>query len=1104
MLRFWVPMFALQFLAGPAVSGGPLDPRDWEMSGPNREALGRAVDNNLKTFWRSPSCQMTGTGILIDLGKRVYVHRVFVTPGGEEAWFPRSLRVLAGESPQSLPVAAEQNLREAPDKDPRYWLPLRFHPESNITFAPRKCRYLRVEIGQNSAGFPWAIGELEIYAAQRRVPDDRWSAIIVDKDAPEPLQLAARELRYYLTELLDVPAKILTPEESEGYRGVRVRLVTPDAEELPYPENDPPHVEDVSVVMEGSEIVISGPTQRAVLYGAYEFLHRQGVRWLYAGHHGDYVPRRRALRRSILPIRYRPPFRTRYANFPVRGLATRAKTEDGFLFFVRHHFNNTWGAGLRGTLGGLPPRASLGFGYIHNLRKIIPEEALKEHPDWTSGPYRKGWDKVPCTTNPEVVDYIMKRIGEEDTKKPSLQAFSVHPTDVPSFCECERCTGLFGSPHKFQEDKPDDFAGAYDYSDHYFHLIGELARRVQKDLPGKGVFALAYANHGKPPSRIDRLPDNVMVDVTLHWKHNLPISSPKNVPHAREIEAWAAKCGQLGIYDYVLIHTDTTFGRPAGEWYTLVPLVSPIADHHRFFHKLGVTSVGTQAMGDICWSSPWSVYAYARTAWDPEEPTEQILKDFFGGFYREASKPMLRWYRALEDHIVGNDVAYSGGVGTYGPVPEAFPHAVVREMRGHLEDARKRARTWFVRQRVAHAAKCLEWSYQVAHGQDNRPVYGCFRVPAPPTIDGRMDEAAWKGLPSQTGFRVATTDNFAFTRQTSFRIGWDDRNLYLGVHCVEPAVPEVKKRTAGEAGYIDISEVSWAKFYHDLIEVFWAPGEPIYFQTMVNAIGQYVGPNRHVGHMHNREPIAREGFECRTFLGDGWWEMEAQFSFAALGQAPRDGEKWKANLVRVSSQEKGKGEQFTCWPHVERFNFHQRSQYNWISFHDRALDSREVQEIEQDLNGRFSRARQEHERFRQELATFGEFVAGKVNLCSPEKGAGAWGTGRNAALLFGNRKEGWTKYGPKPYTAVIRWKEPAELNALRIQWGSRKELPRWYGVEWFDGESYLPLVEKRENHFEQSFHQFEKIKTSRLRLTIFEIGGGSQTTLVRRVEVFNL
>lgn len=131
-------------------------------------------------------------------------------------------------------------------------------------------------------------------------------------------------------------------------------------------------------------------------------------------------------------------------------------------------------------------------------------------------------------------------------------------------------------------------------------------------------------------------------------------------------------------------------------------------------------------------------------------------------------------------------------------------------------------------------------------------------------------------------------------------------------------------------------------------------------------------------------------------------------------------------------------------------------------------------------------------------------MAGKVNLCSPEKGAGAWGTGRKAGFLFGNRKERWTKYGPKPYTAVIRWKEPVEISAFRIQWGSRKEFPEWYGVEWFDGESYLPLVEKRENHFEQSFHRFEKIKASRLRLTIFEIGGGSSTTLVRQVEAFDL
>lgn len=1086
--------------ASSALLGGPLAPDRWEMTGPKHADLGRAVDNDIDTAWVCPAPQKPGTGILIDLKRRVHVHRVYLAAGRNESWYPRSVRVLVGESPDSLEVAAEELEREGGDRDSRYWLKIEPHPESSIKFEPKAGRFVRIEIGQNGAGYPWSIGELEIYAASRQVADEKWNVVVIEKDAPPALQLAARELRYYLTELLDVPTRIIPPEAAERYQGLRVRLVTPEPEKLPYPENDPAYVEDVSVVADGNDLTIAGPTPRAVLYGAYELLQRQGVRWLYAGPHGDFVPKLRSLRRSVLPIGYRPPFVTRYANFTVAGLASRTRTEDGFLFFVRHHFNNTWGNSLVGTLGGLPPRMNLGFGYIHNLDRIIPEAATEEHPDWVKGPYRQGWCKVPCTSNPEVIDHVVQRIKQESASQPQLQGFSIHPKDVPAFCECERCLELFGQPEKTQVDMPDESASAYDYSDRYFYLINEVAKRVRKELPGKGIFALAYANHGRPPKGIEQLPDNVMVDVTLHWKHNLPVDSPLNEGFRKELEAWAAKCRHLGIYDYVLIHTDTTFGRPAGEWYTLVPLASPIVDHHRFFHELGVTSVGTQAMGDICWSSPWSVYAYGRSAWNPEESSETILGDFFRGFYLGAAKPMRRWYRALEDHVVRNNVAYSGGVGTYGPVPEAYPHGLVTEMRSLLRDAERRADKWYVRERVGHAAKCLEWSYRLAYGLEEKPVYPCYRVAAPPKIDGRLDDAVWPALPRQTGFRVATTDHFAFTRQTSFRIGWDAENLYFGARCEEPQVEAVKTRTSGEPGYLDISKVSWAQFYHDLIELFLVPEEPIYFQAMVNAIGQYVGPNRHVGHMHNREAIPRKGLECGTHLGDGRWEMELKIPFSALGYTPSDGDRWKANVVRVSSQEQESGEQFTSWPHLERFNFHQRSQYNYVIFQDRVLAAEDARGAELALNGAYLAAKGKRDGFLERLAAFEAKVKGKENLCASARGSGM---GRDPNRLIG-KGGAWTSYGAMPHVAVVQWKEPVEMDAVRIQWGSRKEFPSWYGLEWFDGETYRTLAEARGNRFEAAIHEFDPIRTDRLRLTIFKITGGSTVTLAKSIEAFRL
>jgi hypothetical protein len=1077
-----------------------LDLSRCSITGPNQAELRLAVDNDDTTFWQSPGHQKPGLRVVIDLKKSVYVHRVFMSAGARESWFPRSLRVLVGETLGSLKVVAEQNLQEEPDNSKKYWLRHTFHPETNLKFAPTRGRYVRLEIGHNSAGYPWAIAELEVYAATKEVSPEEWNAVVVDSEANSTLKLAAEELRHYLTEGLNVPAKIVSPEDAEGSQGLRVRLESPEPPKLPYSENDPANVEDVSVTKEKNDIVISGPTSRAVLYGAYELLHRIGVRWVYPGPHGDVVPSLRKIPDSIFPIKYRPPFRTRYANFGVGSLATHTKTEDGFLFFVRHHFNNTWGGSLRGTLSGTPPRMNLGFGYIHNLRLIVPDNVLKEHPDWLPGRYRKG-SKVPCTTNPEFINFVVKRIKEESEKKPELQGFSIHPMDGPSFCECARCEKAFGKPKKVRE-VADDMAHAFDYSSHYMHLIDQVARRVKKELPGKGILAVAYANHGKPPEHIRNLPDNVMVDVTLHWEHNLPVDSPVNSSHKKEIEEWAFRCSQLGIYDYCLIHMDTTYGRPAGEWFTLVPLVSPIADHHRFFNKLGVTSVGTQAMGDICWTSPWSVYAYSRTAWNPNEPVEDIKKDFFGGFYGRAGRAMRKWYETFESHVVENHIDLGGGVGTFSPVKAAYPEEVVGKMRRYLDQAERKARKWYVRKRVAHARLCTEWSYRKAHELDATPTYPCYRVASAPTIDGRLDDAAWQSLPAQTGFRIATVADFAQTRQTTFRVGWDSDFLYFGIRCEESAVDAVKKRNPQQKGYLDIADASWSKFYHDLLEIFLASEEHVYYQAMINANGQFIGPIHMERSMHNRTPFP-DGFECKTSLDRDSWSAEAKWPFATLGKTPQDGTKWKTSIIRVSSQEKSNGEQFTSWPRLQRLNFHDRRQYNRIQFLGQPPKQEALKKIAAELNDKFVQSKQVFSEFQKRRAAFDAAIKGQKDVCQLGKGIRVVGPGRNhPSLLKADGSGKWQRYGKLPQVADIRWEKPVELTAVRLTWGSRKVYPTWYGLEWFDGQTYRPLVEETDNAYESSFHEFDAVTTTRFRLKVFKIDGGSSVTLARQIEAF--
>jgi hypothetical protein len=668
-----------------------------------------ATDGDPETLWVSSGPQRPGLGLTVRLPRRAAVHRVFLTCGREESRFPRSLRILVGDSPDRMTLAAEELCYGGGDEKlkPDQWI--RFHPETNLRFPPRIGRFVRIEIGPNTAGYPWAIAELEVYGVTGKLDAPQsWGAVVVDKDAPPPLQLAAQELSYCLTELANEPCPIVAAEDAAKHSGPHFRLVMPPPEKLPYPEPFPLETEDLSVVRNGSEIVFSGKTQRAVLYAAYEFLYRQGVRWVAGDAHGDYVPARGRLDLSVLPIRYRPPFATRIANYPIREIP-KSKTDDGCLWNVRSHFNYTWGA--IPELGGIPPRMSLGFGYAHTMNSLIPGEVLKQHPDWLGKYTKEGWYRIPCTTNPEVIDYVAKQIIELSQKRPELQGFGVHPLDVPVWCECGRCMQVLGTLEKPEKDRADNVAMAYNYSELYYKFIKDVAERVADKTPGKFIQALAYENHLYPPKKIERLPDNVCVDICQYWVNNLPTDSPKNARMKRIVEDWSRKCSHLGVWDYVLIHMDAP-----GEWRTIAPLVTGMVDHYRLMRKLGVRHVGTQA-SDQFDDNPWNYYAYAELAWHAEKPADEILSEFFVAYYREAAQPMLAFYKTLEDHLIRNDIPLTGGTYffSYVPRPEAFPPEVVAQMRRRLAEAEALGRHWVVKRRIAAARRALDWT--VSHLQ---------------------------------------------------------------------------------------------------------------------------------------------------------------------------------------------------------------------------------------------------------------------------------------------------------------------------------------------------------------------------------------------------
>jgi hypothetical protein len=58
------------------------------------------------------------------------------------------------------------------------------------------------------------------------------------------------------------------------------------------------------------------------------------------------------------------------------------------------------------------------------------------------------------------------------------------------------------------------------------------------------------------------------------------------------------------------------------------------------------------------------------------------------------------------------------------------------------------------------------------------PVYEAERTNAPPALDGRLDDAAWRDAPETAPF-VRTMDGAAGEPATTARFAWDDEHLYI-------------------------------------------------------------------------------------------------------------------------------------------------------------------------------------------------------------------------------------------------------------------------------------------------------------------------------------
>ena len=193
----------------------------------------------------------------------------------------------------------------------------------------------------------------------------------------------------------------------------------------------------------------------------------------------------------------------------------------------------------------------------------------------------------------------------------------------------------------------------------------------------------------------------------------------------------------------------------------------------------------------------------------------------------------------------------------------------------------------------------------VSHAQPKS--YLCYRTNTPLSIDGKLNDRAWKAAPWTTNFvdiegSAKPTPRF----RTRAKMLWDDQYLYIGAELEEPNVKAA------------LTKHDSVIFHDNDFEVFLKPLQdaPGYFEFEINALNTswdlYLSrPYRQGGRADSKWniPGLKTAIAVRGTLNnpadkDHGWTVEIAFPWTAFAsrlpvKTPEIGDQWRINFSRV-------------------------------------------------------------------------------------------------------------------------------------------------------------------------------------------------------------
>jgi len=465
--------------------------------------------------------------------------------------------------------------------------------------------------------------------------------LLLPKTLGGPLELAQEELRAYFQKMTGQELPISDRTAEALPKGdVGIRLVVRDEKDWKGRESAQAFViEEIAIPQAGSPwigVTIAGNTEMAVLYGVYQYLEDQGVRWFSPGEIGENVPEKKTIAIAPRSQKFSPSFLERGLDFSGTGkyhfdVSDKDRYRDEFLndyalWRLRNRlmFQRSINSGVKFDFN----RVVKGGGHAilpAVLKGVDFAQEPERFPMFTKDGETKRWAKGGqiCFTNEKnaqsAIDSAVAYFEKQDATRKDrntdldeiMNCFPMGLSDASGICACPTCTEVAG-------DEPNSTDRLV------WSFYNQVARGLNKQMPGKKIGLYApYYELTRPPADVKIEPNIVAVSCrAIAWSAAPEDASsyPFTKAHRENTEATKAAGAEMRVYNY-----STWLGAPQ---------MLSLLDTAEADHAMGIRYFHTEVMNrnEQIWPILWVLSQYT---WDSSQKTRDLLKTFTQEYYGE-------------------------------------------------------------------------------------------------------------------------------------------------------------------------------------------------------------------------------------------------------------------------------------------------------------------------------------------------------------------------------------------------------------------------------------------------------------------------------------